>query len=42
MGVMVGLLLFYVLYTVWYGFAIFELFDGVGLTMKKSKIKQEA
>lgn len=42
MGVMVGLLIFYVLYTVWYGFAIFELFDGVGLTMKKSKIKQEA
>lgn len=42
MGVMIGLLIFYVLYTVWYGFAIFELFDGIGLTMKKSKIKQEA
>lgn len=42
LGVMVALLVFYVLYTVWYGFAIFELFDGIGLTMKKSKIKQEA
>ncbi len=42
MGVMIGLLVFYVVYTMWYGFAIFELFDGIGLTMKKSKIKQEA
>lgn len=40
--IMTALLVFYVLYTLWYGFAIFELFDGVGLTMKKSKIKQEA
>jgi len=35
------LLAFYVLYTVWYGFAIFELFEGLGLTMKKAKVKQE-
>lgn len=40
--IMTSLLVFYVLYTMWYGFAIFELFDGIGLTMKKSKIKQEA
>lgn len=40
--IMSSLLIFYVLYTMWYGFAIFELFDGIGLTMKKSKIKQEA
>lgn len=33
-------LIFYVIYTMWYGFAIFELFEGIGLTMKKS-IKQE-
>lgn len=39
--IMTALLCFYVLYTLWYGFAIFELFDGIGLTMKKSKIKQE-
>ena len=38
---MAGLLIFYVVYTLWYGFAIFELFDGVGLTMSKSKVKQE-
>lgn len=38
---MSGLLIFYVLYTLWYGFAIFEIFDGVGLTMTKSKVKQE-
>lgn len=40
--IMTSLLVFYVVYTMWYGFAIFELFDGIGLTMKKSKIKQEA
>lgn len=40
--IMTALLVFYVIYTLWYGFAIFELFDGIGLTMKKSKIKQEA
>lgn len=38
---MAALLIFYVVYTLWYGFAIFELFDGVGLTMSKSKVKQE-
>ena len=30
-----GFLIFYVLYTMWYGFAIFELFEGIGLSMKK-------
>jgi hypothetical protein len=35
------LLVFYVIYTLWYGFAIFDLFDGVGLSMKKSKVKKE-
>jgi hypothetical protein len=35
-----GFLVFYVVYTMWYGFAIFELFEGIGLTMKKS-VKQE-
>jgi hypothetical protein len=35
-----GFLIFYVVYTLWYGFAIFELFEGIGLTMKKSA-KQE-
>ncbi len=35
-----GVLIFYVIYTMWYGFAIFEIFEGVGLSMKKSA-KQE-
>ena len=38
---MTALLAFYVVYTLWYGFAIFDLFEGIGLTMKKGK-KQEA
>ena len=41
-GMMSGLLVFYVLYTMWWGYAIFFLFDGVGLSMKKSKVKKEA
>ena len=32
-----GLLAFYLLYTLWYGFGIFELFEGLGLAMSKSK-----
>ncbi len=40
-GVMTGLLLFYVLYTLWWGFAIFYLFEGIGLTAKKAKVKKE-
>lgn len=35
------LLVFYVIYTLWYGFAIFDIFDGIGLSMKKSKVKKE-
>ncbi len=40
-GLMVGLLIFYVAYTMWWGFAIFYIFDGIGLTMKKAKVKKE-
>jgi hypothetical protein len=36
-----AMLAFYVLYTLWYGFAIFELFEGIGLAMTKSKVKKE-
>ena len=35
-----GLLLFYLFYTLWYGFAIFELFEGLGLAMSKAKDKR--
>jgi hypothetical protein len=41
-GMMSGLLVFYVAYTMWWGYAIFYLFEGVGLTMKKAKVKKEA
>ncbi len=40
-GVMTGLLVFYVAYTMWWGFAIYYIFEGIGLTMKKAKIKKE-
>lgn len=40
-GIMTGLLVFYVLYTMWWGFSIFYMFDGIGLTMKKAKVKKE-
>jgi capsid portal protein len=41
-GMLSGLLVFYVAYTMWWGYAIFYLFDGFGLTMKKAKVKKEA
>lgn len=40
-GTMAGLLIFYVLYTMWWGYAIFYLFEGMGLSMKKAKVKKE-
>lgn len=36
-----GLLVFYVGYTLWWGYAIFYLFEGIGLSMKKAKVKKE-
>lgn len=38
---MTAVLVFYVVYTMWYGFAIFHIFDGIGLSMTKSKVKSE-
>ena len=38
----IGIIVFYVIYTVWWGYAIFFLCEGVGLLMKKSKEKKEA
>ncbi len=38
---LVGLLIFYVVYTMWYGFAIFLMFEGMGLSMSKAKVKKE-
>ena len=38
---MTFLLVFYVVYTMWWGFAIFFIFEGLGLSMKKAKVKKE-
>ena len=40
-GLLVGFLGFYVIYTLWFGYSIYELFNGIGLTMTKSKAKKE-
>lgn len=40
-GLMVFMLVFYVAYTMWWGFAIFYVFEGIGLRMKKPKVKKE-
>jgi hypothetical protein len=40
-GIMVFLLVFYVVYTLWWGYAIFYLFEGLGLSMKKARVKKE-
>ncbi len=36
-----ALLVFYIVYTIWWGFAIFFLFDGLGLRMEGAKEKKE-
>ena len=40
-GLMTFLLVFYVVYTMWWGFSIFFVFEGIGLSMKKAKVKKE-
>ena len=40
-GLLTSLLVFYLIYTLWWGFAIFYLFEGIGLSMKKAKVKKE-
>jgi hypothetical protein len=40
-GLAAGLLVFYVLYTIWYGFGVLYLFEGLGLSAKKPKVKKE-
>ncbi len=41
-GLIAFLFIFYVVYTVWWGFAIYFLFEGVGITMSKAAEKKEA
>jgi hypothetical protein len=40
-GLAAGLLVFYILYTIWYGFGVLYLFEGYGLSTKKAKVKKE-
>jgi hypothetical protein len=40
-GILSLSLIFYVVYTLWWGFAIFYLFEGWGLKMEASKQKEE-
>ncbi|GBF32165.1 hypothetical protein DCCM_0356 [Desulfocucumis palustris] len=42
MGVTGFLLTFYVIYTVWFGFAVMYLFEGMGITATAAKKKLEA
>lgn len=39
--IVIALLVFYVAYTMWWGYAIFYMFEGIGLSMKKAKVKKE-
>jgi len=41
-GTVVFMLVFYVVYTLWYGFAIYYLFDGLGISVTKAAKKSEA
>ena len=40
-GMLIFMLVFYVAYTLWYGYGIFEVFTGIGLGMGKSAHKEE-
>lgn len=40
-GTMAGILAFYVLYTIWWGFSILYIFEGLGITTTKAKVKKE-
>lgn len=41
-GIVFFLMAFYLVYTLWYGFAIYYICDGVGITMTKAAKKAEA
>jgi hypothetical protein len=40
-GLLTFMLIFYVVYTLWFGYGIFELFEGFGLGMGKPHAKKE-
>ncbi len=39
-GILTFLLVFYVIYTLWYGYSMYYMFDGLGLKMKGGKKKE--
>ncbi len=41
-GIVFLLMSFYIIYTIWYGFAFYYLFDGLGITTTKAARKVEA
>ena len=41
-GMMTFMMVFYLFYTIWYGFSIYFMCQGLGITMSKSAKKQEA
>lgn len=41
-GISIGSLVFYIVYTIWYGFAIMLIFESMGITASKPVKKQEA
>lgn len=41
-GTLAFMLIFYMVYTVWYGFAIMYLFEGLGITTRAAAEKKEA
>jgi len=40
-GMLIFMLIFYVVYTLWYGYGIFEMFEGIGMGMEKAAHKEE-
>jgi len=42
MGVTVGLLVFYIVYTIWWGVSVLLIFEGLGITASKPAVKKEA
>jgi len=40
-GMLTFMLVFYVIYTLWFGYAIYELFEGLGLSAAKATVKKE-
>ena len=40
-GITTFLLAFYLIYTIWWGFGIFFLFEGCGFAMTKARVKRE-